>query len=173
MLITRMASLSLCLVLGGCAVQSSQLSALKNIFFSEPNNFTETSWDVQFGGYAANLQPVSVDGGTVFVSSKQDAISFDGWKITKISGLNSFDPPWYIEDLGAERFFRVNDQVIATHQCEQWLRQNIETGIKFEQRCSAINVYKNTILIDNQGQITSIEQVVDSSLMVMRLRFNN
>jgi len=28
-------------------------------------------------------------------------------------------------------------------------------------------------LVDNLGQITDIEQVVDSSLMVLRLRLNN
>jgi len=45
--------------------------------------------------------------------------------------------------------------------------------VRFEQQCTGKQDYTNTILVGSLGQITDIQQVVDSSLMVLRLRLNN
>ena len=171
----RITALTLLLVLSGCqyvAVQSSQLSSVINIFSADSKALPASLWAVQFGGYSAAVQPVTDEKLTVFVNNA-DAISFDGWRIIKVSGLNSFTPAWEIRDSGGERAFVVKGQVVATHQCESWLKAVIEAGVRFEQHCIGKQAYTNTILVDNFGQITNIEQVVDSSLMVLRLRFNN
>ena len=180
--IMRITALFLILVLGGCQyfkVQSSQLSAVTSqvratvsAFFSDAEALSSSLWAVQFGGYSAAVQPVITDDATVFVNDL-DAISFDGWSIIKVSGLNSFIPAWEIQDSGNERAFVVDGRVVAKHQCDSWLKYDTETGVRFEQQCTGKQDYTNTILVGSLGQITDIQQVVDSSLMVLHLRLNN
>ena len=175
MLIIRAAALILMLMLSGCQyfeVRSSQLGSIKNAFFPSPKQLPDPRWSVLFGGYSAAVQPVITDEATVFVNNL-DAISFDGWRIIKVSGVNSFIPAWEIQDSANERAFVVNGRVVAKHQCDPWLRYVTEAGVRFEQQCTGKQAYTNTILVGSLGQITDIEQVVDSSLMVLRLRLNN
>tara|TARA_B110001469_G_scaffold121178_1_gene130424 strand:- start:943 stop:1431 length:489 start_codon:yes stop_codon:yes gene_type:complete len=162
-------------MVSGCqyiSVHSSQMSAVISAFTSDSNESVDSLWAVEYGGYAAVVQPIALESSTVFVNDI-DAVAFDGWRITKVSGLNSFIPAWEIYDSGSERSFVVNGQVVATHQCDQWLKESVEIGVRFEQHCIGRSAYTNTILVDILGQITDIEQVVDSSLMVLRLRLNN
>ena len=175
MSVIRMVALSLLVLLGGCQyfeVQSSQLSSIITAFTPESKALPDSRWSVEFGGYSAAVQPVITDEATVFVNNL-DAISFDGWSIIKVSGLNSFIPAWEIQDSGNERAFVVEGRVVAKHQCDQWLKYDTETGVRFEQQCTGKQDYTNTILVGSLGQITDIQQVVDSSLMVLRLRLNN
>ena len=171
----RIASFGLLMMVSGCqviSVGSSQLRAVLSVFSSDSNTSGDSVWAVEFGGYTAFVQPIALESSTVFVNDK-DAVSFDGWLITKVSGLNSFTPAWEIYDSGNERFFAADGQVVMTHQCDQWLKKSVEFGVRFEQHCSSESAYTNTILVNNLGQITDVEQVVDSSLMALRLRFNN
>ena len=175
MSIIRTVALSLTLMLSGCKyfeVQSSQLGSIKNAFFPSSKQLPVSRWSVQFGGYSAAVQPVSVEKTTLFVNDV-DAVSFNGWVVTKVSGLDGFTPAWEIQDSGNERAFVVNGRVVAKHQCAPWLKYDAEAGVRFEQDCVAKQAYTNTILVDSLGQITDIEQVVDSSFMVLSLRMNN
>ena len=175
MLIMRVITLGLILLLSGCQyveVQSGQLSSLLTAFTPESEALPDPRWSVQFGGYSAAVQPVITDDATVFVNNL-DAISFDGWSIIKVSGLNSFIPAWEIQDSGNERAFVVDGRVVVRHRCDSWLKYDTETGVRFEQQCTGKQDYTNTILVGSLGQITDIQQVVDSSLMVLRLRLNN
>jgi hypothetical protein len=162
-------------MLSGCQyfeVQSSQLGSIKNAFFPSPKQLPVSRWSVQFGGYSAVVQPVSVEKTTLFVNGV-DTVSFNGWVVTKVSGLDGFTPAWEIQDSGNERAFVVNGRVVAKHRCDSWLKYDTETGVRFEQQCTGNQDYTNTILVGSLGQITDIQQVVDSSLMVLRLRLNN
>jgi len=181
MVIMRITALILILVLGGCQyvnVQSSQLnaatsqlSAIVSAFFPDAEALPASLWAVQFGGYSAAVQPVITDEATVFVNNF-DAISFDGWHIIKVSGLNGFTPAWTIQDSGNDRVFVVDGRVVAKHQCDQWLKHDTEAGVRFEQQCIGKQTYTNTILVGSLGQITNIEQVVDSTFKMLRLRLD-
>ena len=171
----RITALLLLLMLGGCqyiGVQSGQLSSVINVFFPDSKAQPVSLWVVQFGGYSAAVQPVITDDATVFVNDL-DAISFDGWSIIKVSGLNSFIPAWEIQDSGNERTFVVNGRVVAKHQCDPWVKYEVEVGVRFEQHCIGKQAYTNTILVGSLGQIISIEQSVDSTFKMLRLRLNN
>ena len=87
--------------------------------------------------------------------------------------MNSFLPAWEIQDVGRERRFLVRGDLVATHYCEEWVRLQIATGIKFEQVCQASQPYTNILLVDSLGMVTSIVQVVDSSLMPVQLIFKH
>ena len=179
MVIMRITALFLILVLGGCQyvnVQSSQLnaatsqlSAIVSAFFPDAEALPASLWAVQFGGYSAAVQPVITDEATVFVNNF-DAISFDGWRIIKVSGLNSFTPAWEIEDSGNDRVFIVDGMVVAKHNCGKWLKSDAGAGLRFEQQCMGEQAYTNTILVGSLGQIIDISQVVDSTFKVLRLR---
>ena len=175
MSIIRVVPLALVILLSGCQyfeVQSSQVSSIITAFIPDPKALSVPRWNVEFGGYSAVVQPVNTDEVTVFVNNF-DTISFDGWRIIKVSGLNSFIPAWEIQDSGNERAFVVDGRVVAKHRCDSWLKYVTETGVRFEQQCTGKQDYTNTILVGSLGQITDIQQVVDSSLMVLRLRLNN
>ena len=174
MSIMRVITLGWILLLSGCQyfdVQSGQLSSIITAFTPEPDALPDSRWSVEFGGYSAAVQPVITDEATVFVNNL-DAIWFDGWSIIKVSGLNSFIPAWEIQDSGNERAFVVNGRVVAKHQCDPWLKYEIEGGVRFEQQCIGEQAYTNTILVGSLGQIISAEQVVDSTFKVMRLLLN-
>ena len=175
MSIMRVITLGLILLLSGCQyfeVQSGQLSSIITAFTPESKGLPDSRWSVEFGGYSAAVQPVITDEATIFVNNL-DAISFDGWSIIKVSGLNSFIPAWEIQDSGNERAFVVDGRVVAKHQCDPWLKYDAEAGVRFEQQCIGEQAYTNTILVGNLGQIISIEQVVDSTFKVLRLRLND
>jgi len=173
--VSRIGCFMLLLALGGCQyvlVNSSQLSSIITAFTPESKELPNSRWSVDFGGYSAAVQPVITDEATVFVNNL-DAISFDGWSVVKVSGLNSFIPAWEIQDSANERAFVVDGRVVAKHQCDSWLKYDTDAGRRFEQQCIGKQAYTNTILVGSLGQITDIQQVVDSSLMVLRLRLNN
>ena len=179
MSLKRIVFLSLLITLGGCQyvkVQSLQMNGLVSAFYSDADadsdSLTAAGWAVQYGGVTATVQPLAADALTAFVNDR-DAILFDGWTITKVIGLKSFRPAWEIQDLGRERTFNVNGQVVAVHQCDPWREIDSDAGVRFEQQCMATSAYTNTILVDSLGKITHISQVVDSTFMLLKLDLNN
>ena len=177
MMLGRVICVVLLLLLGGCEyvqVQSSQLMSIKNTLFShQSKEMLNSQWQLQYGGYFNDVQPVTVEKNTVFVNKATDFVTFDGWKVTRVMGLKSFLPAWDIQDVGHERRFLVKGDLVATHYCDDWVRREIVTGVRLEQSCRANQNYTNILLIDNLGMIESITQVVDSSLMPLQLRLKN
>ncbi|MDB2554176.1 hypothetical protein N9X74_02230 [Porticoccaceae bacterium] len=172
---SQIAVLGLCLMLGGCqyvAVQSGQLSSAISLFSLESNELLGPPWAVQYGGYSATIQTVTSDKTTVFVNDS-DTIYFDGWLISKVMGLSSFTPAWEIQDSDGVRSFAVNGQIVATHQCAPWSSVVLEDLVQYQQECVGDKAYINKILVNGMGQIVAIEQVVDSSFKVLKLRFDN
>ena len=177
MSLKRIVVLSLLITLSGCQyvkVQSLQMNGLVSAFYpdSDSDSLPAAGWSVQYGGVTATVQPLAADALTAFLNDR-DAILFDGWTITKVIGLNSFRPAWEIQDLGRERTFNVNGQVVAVHQCDPWGEVDSDGGVRFEQQCMGSQAYTNTILVDSLGRITHISQVVDSTFMLLKLEPNN
>ena len=177
MMLGRVICVVLLLLLGGCEyvqVQSSQLMSIKNTLFShQSNEMLNSQWQLQYGGYFNDVQPVTVQKNTVFVNKATDVVTFDGWKVTRVMGLKSFLPAWDIQDVGHERRFLVKGELVATHYCDDWIQGKAVAGTRFEQSCRASQNYTNILLIDNLGMIKSIKQVVDSSLMPLQLHLKN
>jgi len=175
MSLKRIACISLLITLSGCQyvkVQSLQMSGLVSAFYPDSDSLPATGWAVQYGGVTATVQALAADELTAFVNDR-DVILFDGWTITKVIGLKSFRPAWEIQDLGRERTFNVNGQVVAVHTCDPWVEIDSDDGVRFEQQCMGSQVYTNTILVDSLGKITHISQVVDSTFMLLKLNLNN
>jgi hypothetical protein len=153
MSLKRIVVLSLLITLSGCEyvkVQSLQMNGLVSAFYTDSDSLPTAGWAVQYGGVTATVQPLAADALTAFVNDR-DAILFDGWTITKVIGLKSFRPAWEIQDLGRERTFNVNGQVVAVHQCDPWVEIESDDGVRFEQQCMGSQAYTNTILVDSLG----------------------
>ena len=179
MSLTRIVVLSLLITLSGCQyvkIQSLQMNGLISAFYPDSDSDSDSlpagGWAVQYGGVTATVQALAADELTAFINDR-DAILFDGWTITKVIGLKSFRPAWEIQDLGRERTFNVNGQVVAVHQCDPWVEIGSDDGVRFEQQCMGSQAYTNTILVDSLGKITHISQVVDSTFMLLKLELNN
>ena len=179
MSLKRIAFISLLITLSGCQyvkVQSLQMNGLVSAFYpdsdSDSDSLPAAGWAVQYGGVTATVEPLAADALTAFVNDR-DAILFDGWTITKVIGLKSFRPAWEIQDLGRERTFNVNGQVVAVHTCDPWVEIGSDDGVRFEQKCMGSQAYTNTILVDSLGKLTHISQVVDSTFMLLKLDLKN
>ena len=175
MSLKRIVVLSLLITLSGCQyvkVQSLQMNGLVSAFYPDSDSLPAAGWAVQYGGVTATVLALAADELTAFINDR-DAILFDGWTITKVIGLNSFRPAWEIEDLGRERTFNVNGQVVAVHRCDPWVEIDSDEGVRFEQHCMGSQAYTNTILVGSLGKITHISQVVDSTFMLLKLDLNN
>jgi hypothetical protein len=175
MSLKRIVVLSLLITLSGCQyvkVQSLQMNGLVSAFYPDSDSLPAAGWAVQYGGVTATVQALAADELTAFINDR-DAILFDGWTITKVIGLKSFRPAWEIQDLGRERTFNVNGEVVAVHQCDPWVEIDSDGGVRFEQQCMGSQAYTNTILVDSLGKITHISQVVDSTFMLLKLYLNN
>jgi hypothetical protein len=175
----RILVLSLLITLSGCQyikVQSLQMNGLVSAFYpdsdSDSGSLSAADWAVQYGGVTATVKAFAADELTAFINDR-DAILFDGWTITKVIGLKSFRPAWEIQDLGRERTFNVNGEVVAVHRCDPWVEIDSDEGVRFEQQCMGSQAYTNTILVDSLGKITHISQVVDSTFMLLKLDLNN
>jgi hypothetical protein len=156
----------------GCSVQSSQLSAVMDLINKPSTNVPLNSWSVKYGDYEAIIYPVTLPEGTLFSNSTGDQILFDGWSVRRFSGLGLNGSPVRISDATGERNFMRGNRSLALHKCDQWKHKQQFGKKQFIQSCNGAKVYSNSILVDKEGSIVVIRQIVDeryNSLILTRL----
>ena len=52
---------------------------------------------------------------------------------------------------------------MSTHLCGEWVVSSIEAGKELTQKCDSDYIYENKIMINNEGYISKIHQIVDNS----------
>ena len=166
----RMSAVILFLFLSSCAIESSQLQALRELLSESEIDLSAHVWELEFAGHNALVSAVVSEGKTFFVNDRLDFLEFDGWIITQARGLGRFQRPWKIFDEGNERYLRSAGQVKAVHVCEPWINKQDGKFTRFLQSCTDGQGYTNTILVDSLGRITSIKQVIDDSRNFLSLR---
>ena len=164
------ASMLLFLVVSGCAIESRQLQALRQLFSESEVDLSLHLWELEFAGYSALVNAVVAEGKTFFVNESSDLVEFNGWVITQARGLRRFQKPWEIFDDGKDRYYRSAGQVKAVHVCEPWINEKDDKFTRFLQSCTGEQGYTNTILVDSLGRITGIKQVIDDSSNILSLR---
>ncbi len=148
-------------VLGGCAIQSSQLSAVMGFFSTPTKDLSLHSWSVKYAGYEAIVNAVNLPEGTLFSNQAGDQILFDGWTVRRVSGLGIGWQAFQNSDTENQRRFLQGSRTIAVHSCHEW-KQKKKSGKKnFSQLCKGDYVYTNYILVDKDGEIIVIKQIVD------------
>ena len=166
----RILSVMACLLLfGGCSVQSSQLSSLMGLFKKPAQDMSLNSWSVKYANYEAIVYPVTMPQGTLFSNKAGDQVLFDGWSVRRVSGLGLRGQEYQNSDIGDERTFIRGNRTLAVHKCDQWKKKQQSGKKQFSQSCKDVKIYSNIILVEEDGSIGVIRQVVDDRYNALTL----
>ena len=166
----RMLSVMACLVMfSGCSVQSSQLSAVMGLFKPQDTDLSLNGWSVKYANYEAMVYPVSLPEGTLFSNKAGDRVFFDGWSVRRVSGLGLRGQEYQNRDVADERTFMRGNRTLAVHKCDQWKKKQQSGKKQFSQSCKDVKIYSNIILVEEDGSIAVIRQVVDDRYNALTL----
>jgi len=166
----RMLSVMACLVMfSGCSVQSSQLSAVMGLFKPQDTDLSLNGWSVKYANYEAMVYPVSLPEGTLFSNKAGDQVFFDGWSVRRVSGLGLRGQEYQSSDVADERTFLRGNRTLAVHKCDQWKKKQQSGKKQFSQSCKDVKIYSNIILVEEDGSIGVIRQVVDDRYNALTL----
>ena len=166
----RMLSVMACLVMfSGCSVQSSQLSAVMGLFKTQDADLSLNGWSVKYANYEAMVYPVSLPEGTLFSNTAGDQVFFDGWSVRRVSGLGLRGQEYQNSDVADERTFMRGNRTLAVHKCDQWKKKQQSGKKQFSQSCKDVKIYSNIILVEEDGSIGVIRQVVDDRYNALTL----
>ena len=166
----RMLSVMACLVMfSGCSVQSSQLSAVMGLFKTQDADLSLNGWSVKYANYEAMVYPVSLPEGTLFSNKAGDQVFFDGWSVRRVIGLGLRGQEYQNSDVVDERTFMRGNRTLAVHNCNKWKKQQQSGKKQFSQSCKDVKIYSNIILVEEDGSIAVIRQVVDDRYNALTL----
>jgi hypothetical protein len=158
----RMLSVMACLLMfSGCTLQSSQLSAVMGLLKPQDTELSLNSWSVKYANYEALVYPVTLPEGTLFSNKAGDQVFFDGWSVRRVSGLGLRGQEYQNSDVADERTFIRGNRTLAVHKCNQWKKKQQSGKKQFSQSCKDVKIYSNIILVEEDGSIGVIRQVVD------------
>jgi len=166
----RMLSVMACLVLfSGCSVQSSQLSAVMDLFKTPARDISLNSWSVKYADYEAIVYPITIPQGTLFSNKAGDQVLFDGWSIREVKGMGRRQVNYKNSDGKDGRSFLRGVRPLTIHPCQPWQKRKKLGKTQFSQKCGEQEGYINTILVENDGSISVIRQIVDDRYIPMTL----
>jgi hypothetical protein len=166
----RMLSVMACLLLfGGCSLQSSQLSAVMGLLKPQDTELSLNSWSVKYANYEALVYPVTLPEGTLFSNKAGDQVFFDGWSVRRVSGLGLRGQEYQNSDVADERTFIRGNRTLAVHKCDQWKKKQQSGKKQFSQSCKDVKIYSNIILVEEDGSIGVIRQVIDDRYNALTL----
>jgi hypothetical protein len=166
----RMLSVMACLLMfSGCSLQSSQLSAVMGLLKPQDTELSLNSWSVKYANYEALVYPVTLPEGTLFSNKAGDQVFFDGWSVRRVSGLGLRGQEYQNSDVADERTFIRGNRTLAVHKCDQWKKKQQSGKKQFSQSCKDVKIYSNIILVEEDGSIGVIRQVVDDRYNALTL----
>ena len=169
----RLFVVTICLLMllpfSGCSVQSSQLSAVMDLFKTPDADISLNSWSVKYANYEAIVYPVTMPQGTLFSNKAGDQILFDGWSVRRVSGLGLRGQEYQNSDVDDERIFMRGSRTLAIHNCGKWQKKQRSGKKQFSQYCKDVRAYNNSITLAEDGIITVIRQVVDDRYNALTL----
>jgi hypothetical protein len=147
--------------LSGCSVQSSQLSAVMDLIKRPASDVLLNGWSVKYADYESIVYPVNTSQGTLFSNQMGDQVLFDGWSVRRFSGLGLRGPAYQNSDIANQRTFVRGGRTLAVHQCDQWQQKQQSGKKQFSQSCKGDSIYTNSILVEQDGSISVIQQIVN------------
>ena len=160
-------------IISGCVIKSSQLSGLLDQFDEQSVDFSDNSWLLTYGGYKSVVYAVEVPQGILFTNSFGDAVVFDGWSISQVRGMGRSQVDIGIDDKLDQRLLSDKTRLTATHQCEGWQQRDDSNMVQYSQLCYGDRNYKNSILVNAEGNIAIIRQVIDKRHRAITLSKQN
>lgn len=158
----RIFSIMACLaIIYGCSIQSGQLSAVMDLIKKPASDIPLNGWSVKYADYKAIVYPVNTPQGTLFSNQAGDQVLFDGWSVRRFSGLGLQGPAYQNRDIAMQRTFMRGSRSLTVHQCNQWQQKQQSGKKQFSQSCQGDIIYTNSILVEQDGSISVIQQIVD------------
>ncbi len=149
------------IVLSGCVVQSGQLNVLLELIKEPRMDLSTKSWSVRYSDYESIVYAVSTSKGILFSNKFGDQVLFDGWILREVEGMGRRQIQMSISDKKNIRTFKREERTISNHRCDQWQLQKSAGLIRYTQYCSDKQGYKNSILVEENGDISVIRQIID------------
>ena len=157
------------IVLSGCIVQSRQLNGLLELIKEPPVDLSTNIWLARYSDYESIVYAVSTQEGTLFSNNFGDQVLFDGWTFRKVRGMGRRQINVSISDKKNIRIFKRGDTAISNHRCDQWKQQKNQGMIRYTQYCGDKQGYSNSILVNDDGDILLIRQIVDERYTALTL----
>ena len=155
------------LLLSGCTFQSNQVDLILGFLDREPE--IDYRWQASISNRSWILTAVSTENLMIFMNNHGDALAFDGWTIRSLIGFGLGSSPLTISKKEEFRVFK-SESSISRHSCGSWLKKELDNGItRLLQTCKGFDEYKNLILLNEEGSIVQIEQVVTGDGYRIRL----
>ena len=161
--------IAISVILSGCIVQSRQLNGLLELIKDPPIDLSTNSWLIRYSDYESIVYAVSTSEGILFSNNFGDQVLFDGWTLRKIQGLGRRRINMSISDNKNVRYFKRGNRTISSHRCDQWEQQKNLGVVRYTQYCSDRQGYKNSILVNENGDISVIRQIVDERYTALTL----
>ena len=161
--------IAISIILSGCVVQSRQLNGLLELIKEPPMDFLTNIWSVRYSDYQSTVYAVSMEEGILFSNSFGDQVLFDGWTLRKVKGMGRRQINMSISDDKNIRYFKRGNRTISRHDCDQWEQQKNAGAVRYTQYCSKERGYKNSILVNEDGDISVIRQIVDERYTALTL----
>ena len=166
---SKLTLIALLVVLSGCIVQSSQLNGLLELIKEPPMDLSENSWLARYSDYESIVFAVSTQKGTLFSNNFGDQVFFDGWTFRKIQGMGDRQINMSISDKKNIRIFKRGNRSISNHRCDKWELQKNQGMVRYTQYCSDRQGYTNSILVNEDGDISVIRQIIDERYTALTL----
>ena len=161
--------LVLSIFLTGCIVQSRQLNGLLELIKEPSIDLSESGWLVTYADHESIVFAVSIPNGVLFSNNAGDQIFFDGWTVREVRGMGHPQLRLRIFDGENARVFKKGNVAISSHSCDQWEREKSAGVVRYTEYCGGIKRYKNSILVDEDGDISMIRQIVDERYTALTL----
>lgn len=155
--------------LSGCIIQSRQLNSLVELVREPLSPMDVNSWNVRISGYESIVYSVITPDGILFSNNMGDQVLFDGWVVRKVRGMGNRKLDINIYDVLNVRTFEFRNRVVSKHSCDQWEQEKSSGVVRYVQYCRDRQTYKNSILVQNDGDISMIRQIVDNRYTVLTL----
>jgi len=138
-------------------------------FETQDADLSLNGWSVKYANYEAMIYPVTLPEGTLFSNKAGDQVFFDGWSVRRVSGLGLRGQEYQNSDVADERTFMRGNRTLAVHKCDQWKKKQQSGKKQFSQSCKDVKIYSNIILVEEDGSIAVIRQVVDDRYNALTL----
>ena len=127
-------------------------------------------WTAEIKGAPGSLVRLFRGGphGFIFLSSDNEAISFDGWVVRAVAGIGLESSVEVVEVAGS-RVFKSSGLKDLQVQCGDWGRSEHGEKTVWRQRCSD-QMSDNIIEVNESGNVARITQTIDSKGRILILK---